>query len=147
MSTIKLYHYTTKEGAEGILESGCLKKSEKAVKDAVLGDGVYFTSIAPRSVTKQKIAQNNWDVGTSSAMQLVKDGKLDFYIKIKFKKNDPKLEDVSHLSRDIWLYRDDVVLPKFDYTIEEFNDIDPREFFNTLSEILGSLVNRVITAK
>ncbi len=53
-----LYHYTTKTGMRGILESQQINPSikELAVKDARMGSGQYLTDIIPGSRTKGQIS-------------------------------------------------------------------------------------------
>ncbi|WP_157243772.1 RHS repeat-associated core domain-containing protein [Paenibacillus jilunlii] len=54
-----LYHYTTKKGYEGIMSSGVIYPSTtaKRPKDARLGDGVYFTDVAPNSISYKELSQ------------------------------------------------------------------------------------------
>ena len=44
------YHYTNKEGYQGILETRRIRPSFKSQGDANLGDGVYLTTIAPTEI-------------------------------------------------------------------------------------------------
>lgn len=44
------YHYTNKEGYQGILASHEIRPSFKSQGDANFGDGVYLTTIAPREI-------------------------------------------------------------------------------------------------
>lgn len=48
----KYYHYTTKEGYEGILATGVIRPSLKSSqRDANFGDGVYLTTITPKEIS------------------------------------------------------------------------------------------------
>ena len=47
-----MYHYTNKEGADGIKASKRIKKSRRKIRDAYFGDGVYFTSLTPDNSTE-----------------------------------------------------------------------------------------------
>ncbi len=69
---IILYHYTTKEGKEGIRVSGVIYESKKteAKDDARFGDGVYLTSLPPTS-GKIQIALNNYDGSVEHARRYV----------------------------------------------------------------------------
>ena len=49
---MKVYHYTNKEGADGIKASKRIKKSRRKIRDAFFGDGVYLTSLTPDKSTK-----------------------------------------------------------------------------------------------
>lgn len=57
------YHYTDEKGAEGIKESGVIKKSSIDRGDAVFGDGTYLTRVPP-TTSKYDIAVNNYDTRT-----------------------------------------------------------------------------------
>ena len=54
-----LYHYTTEEGMNGILDSGELWPSTKAARptDAKYGDGQYFTDIEPGTKSPGQLAR------------------------------------------------------------------------------------------
>ena len=54
-----LYHYTDAKGYLGILKSGVINPSLQAIRpqDARLGDGVYFTDIAPNSMPPKELSQ------------------------------------------------------------------------------------------
>lgn len=51
------FHYTNREGYEGILATGIIKPSLKSSrrKDATFGDGVYLTTIEPIEVARARI--------------------------------------------------------------------------------------------
>ena len=55
-----LYHYTTTEGKDGIVEGRVIYQSTDRMKDCMLGKGVYLTSLSPKSHSKEQIAQNNY---------------------------------------------------------------------------------------
>ena len=48
------YHYTNQEGYEGILATGVIRPSLRiqgsTYGDAVLGEGIYLTTIAPAEI-------------------------------------------------------------------------------------------------
>ena len=58
--TTLLYHYTTPEGAQGILDSGVVMRSMDQ-RFAHYGHGVYLTSKSPLHNTMEDIAINNFD--------------------------------------------------------------------------------------
>ena len=55
-----LYHYTTKDGKDGIAQGRVIYQSTDQIKDCLLGEGVYLTSLSPRSHSKEDIARNNY---------------------------------------------------------------------------------------
>ena len=55
-----LYHYTRKDGKDGIVEGGVIYQSTDHIKDCLLGEGVYLTSLSPSKHTKEEIAKNNY---------------------------------------------------------------------------------------
>ncbi|TRY79137.1 hypothetical protein TCAL_09045 [Tigriopus californicus] len=97
------YHYTDNNGGEKIMASGSINSSIKSQggRDAVLGNGVYLTSIAPKKRTEH-IAANNWSNGKSRA---IKDGKLDNAVKVKL--TDTAMKNLTRDTggRDVHLYR------------------------------------------
>ena len=54
-----LYHYTSQEGLQGILNSGKLNASLKAnnPSDAFYGEGQYFSDIAPGTMTNNQLSR------------------------------------------------------------------------------------------
>jgi HYD1 signature containing ADP-ribosyltransferase len=90
-----LYHYTTEYGQLAIIESGVLRPSltKPNGRDVLLGEGQYFTSIAPetiicRSITEMTSFQQQ--TGKLSLFQLANrimrgtpsPEKLDYFIEI-----------------------------------------------------------------
>lgn len=57
--TTTLFHYTTEEGMNGILESGELNASTKALNpaDARYGNGQYLSDIAPGTMTPAQLSR------------------------------------------------------------------------------------------
>jgi hypothetical protein len=102
---VKLYHYTTADGCKGILKDGRIRRSTDTARDAVLGEGVYLTSLQP-STGDWRLIKNNWD-GKRSTM-LNKLDKVDYYI--VFDSDD--LRDVMKArgKRDIWMVPGDIYL-------------------------------------
>ncbi|XP_057311382.1 uncharacterized protein LOC130649169 [Hydractinia symbiolongicarpus] len=127
MSTITLYHYTNEKGAAAIIKSGYLKASNLTT-DATFGKGVYFTSMSPVE-SKLAIARNNWDGKVKSlASKMVKAGRLDYYIAVTFKERDRKLKQAS-CNRDVYVYKEDLILDHFNYVINEFDEFFDAESF------------------
>ena len=57
---MKLYHYTTTEGKDGIKRDKVIYQSTDTIKDCLLGEGVYLTSLNPNRNSKETIAKNNY---------------------------------------------------------------------------------------
>lgn len=88
-----LYHYTNKEGVDGIRKSGVILPSTDTRRDAIMGKAVYLTDIAPCN-KKYDILENNYGADPGRRTQ----DRADYYVKIPrdsvrtFKANDPSRE-------------------------------------------------------
>jgi hypothetical protein len=103
---VLLYHYTSSEGCEGILEDGVIRRSIDTRRDAVLGKGVYLTALPPWE-NDMKLLKNNWD-GSSERRLLQNLVNLDYYI--QFDSRDlPNVQRATG-KRDIWMVPHDIVL-------------------------------------
>jgi hypothetical protein len=102
---VKLHLYTTADGCKGILNDGCINRSADTTRDAVLGRGVYLTSLPP-TTRDWELIKNDWD-GNLWAM-LDKLDKADYYI--VFGSED--LPDVMKApgKRNIWMVTYDIYL-------------------------------------
>jgi hypothetical protein len=69
----KLFHYTNREGSIGIYDSKTLRQSTTTY-DAAFGPGAYFTSMSPKNYSKEKIAENNWGVGSWTSSKMIREG-------------------------------------------------------------------------
>ena len=91
-----LYHYTSTQSAEKILDSGSLNPSIRAVSgDAREGDGVYFTSLkqdTPYSV----LHENNYDGARRLRAQNV-------YVRVRRKKIPAVVRAPTSPDRDVWV--------------------------------------------
>ena len=72
-----LYHYTDKESAKKIQQSGVLRPSRLRNGDCALGEGVYFTSKPPQC-TSDNLMKNNYG-GASSARR----PKTQAYVRVE----------------------------------------------------------------
>ena len=72
-----MYHYTNRDGANGILRTGLIYKSKFY---CLLGEGVYFTDLPP-SKGKQAILLNNY--GKTTNGQGVEKDRANFCFKFK----------------------------------------------------------------
>ena len=105
-----LYHYTDKSGYRGIKSSKRIRKTAENDPHAWFGGGVYFTSIPPKR-GKLSIAKNNYKRGGRNMM---KNGRVGYFIKVEFKRNDENVKRVGGKSRKIYLYKDnDIDLNKY----------------------------------
>ena len=100
-----LYHYTSAEGYTGILSDGVIRSSADTSRDAVLGRGVYLTSLPP-STDNWTIIKNNWD-GKRRAL-LKKLNKVDYYIVFDSKDLLGVTRAVG--KRDVWMVPYDIHL-------------------------------------
>lgn len=107
---VKLYHYTSADGCSGILSQGIIRSSKDTTRDAVLGTGVYLTSLPP-TTDDWRLLKNNWDgSGTRLAETLLlnKLDCLDFYIGIS-SAHLPRAKKAPG-KRDIWMVPHDINL-------------------------------------
>jgi len=102
---VLLYHYTSAEGCKGILKDGFIRSSTDTTRDAVLGKGVYLTSLPP-STDDWKLITNNWDDNRRTFFSKL--NQVDYYI--VFDSED--LHDVTRApgKRDVWLVPYDIDL-------------------------------------
>jgi hypothetical protein len=100
---VLLYHYTTAEGCEGILEDGFIRSSTDTTRDAVLGRGVYLTSLPPET-DDWRLIKNNWD-GRRRPL-LSKLHKVDYYI--VFDSDDLPGVTKAAGKRDVWMVPYDI---------------------------------------
>lgn len=98
---IILYHYTNRNGFNGI--TGC-RRIEKS-RSTHFGQGVYFTSLPPES-GKNRIATNNYNFFPGLAKS--DKGFVDYYVKVIFSTYDYYLENSNAGGRDVYLYKKDI---------------------------------------
>jgi hypothetical protein len=110
---VLLYHYTSSEGCEGILQDGVIRSSRNTKRDAILGKGVYLTALPPWT-DDTKLIKNNWD-GRSERQFLQKLDKLDYYIQF----NSEDLPNVKRApgNRDVWMVPYDIVLEEVPHQV------------------------------
>ena len=127
-NTVTLYHYTTANGADGIVRNKRIKKSIEMSgrRDAAFGEGVYLTELTP-DTAKQEIAANNYDGRRldRTVAKFIRQGRIDYYIEVVLQANDPNLvqcydqsQRLMAMNRNVWLYRGDIDLNfvvKWDY--------------------------------
>jgi hypothetical protein len=109
-----LYHYTSYKGIRGIQRDGVIWSSEDITRDAVLGRGVYLTSLPPETRDKY-LLKNNWD--GSRRFYSTKEPNLDYCIEIK-RKYLPCARKSSG-SRDIWMVPHNIDLCDAPYRVYE----------------------------
>ena len=110
--SISLYHYTDVDAAASIDRLKLIYQSTDTIRDAVWGQGTYFTDMAPNNHTAQEIAYNNWrsSILTGSIRQ-----KIEYCIRVEFDRSD--IEDCSGNGRRIFVYRGNVNLNRQVYSI------------------------------
>ena len=109
--SVWLYHYTDVNAAASIERSRLIYQSTDTIRDAVWGQGTYFTDMAPNNHTAQEIAYNNW---RSSLTETIEQ-RIEYCIKVKFDRGD--IEDCSANGRRIFVYRGNVNLNRQVYSI------------------------------
>ena len=108
--SIYLYHYTDCKGWNGIQSLQTIKRKTTADQNhARYGHGVYFSSLKPHT-EKSEIARYNYQGGGDAMMSK---GRVDYYVEVKFSRNDPNLKFVDFW-RHIYVCKDkDVCLKDF----------------------------------
>ncbi|CAH1773185.1 unnamed protein product [Owenia fusiformis] len=104
---MKVYHYTSEAGIKGIKSSMKIKQSTDKKKDAMLGEGVYFTTMTPRQHSKEEIIRNNWD----GAVMAMHTNRLDWAIELDIPRS--RLMKNESDGRDIFAFPGDVNLNDF----------------------------------
>lgn len=93
---IKLYHYTDKQGKDAILQSRYIRMSDIRAGDAVLGNGVYLTSMSPFDHSKSSIAKNNW-------LDPSRTDKTEYVFEVKVSPSNLQKNDAD--DRDIYVFQ------------------------------------------
>merc|ERR1719509_334264 len=62
---VKVFHYTTTMGLEGITKEGVVRKSDKG-----LTEGVYLTSLDPTFYSREEVAQNIYGSPTTMGLEV-----------------------------------------------------------------------------
>ena len=107
---VLLYHYTSAEGCKGILTDGVIRSSTDTTRDAVLGKGVYLTSLPPWT-DDWILITNNWD--NNSQAFFSKLNQIDYYI--VFDSNNLPRVIKAQDQRDVWLVPYDINLRRVPY--------------------------------
>lgn len=92
---IKLYHYTDKQGKNAILQSRYIKMSDDRAGDAILGDGVYLTSMSPFDHSRESIVMNNW-------LDPSKTAKTEYVFEVKVSPSNLQKNEAG--DRDIYVF-------------------------------------------
>jgi hypothetical protein len=95
---VLLYHYTSAEGCKGILTDGVIRSSTDTTRDAVLGKGVYLTSLPPWT-DDWILITNNWDDNSQAFFSKL--NQIDYYI--VFDSNNLPRVIKAQDQRDVWL--------------------------------------------
>ena len=110
----RYFHYTSAESADKIDESKVIRGSKNKVRDAFYGDGVYLTDKKAEDYTRTQIANNNYGKRDDSYK------KLEKYVEVSLPKNEVEKCDTGN-SRQVYLYRGDLDLSKYDHSIKDAN--------------------------
>ena len=114
--SIWLYHYTDAKATSSIKNSKLICQSTDTIKDAVWGQGTYFTDMDPNNHTAEQIAFNNW---RRRNLTTVIQQKIQYCIKVKFTPGE--IESCTDDGRRIFLYRGNVDLSRHQFEIIECN--------------------------
>jgi hypothetical protein len=109
-----LYHYTSDEGLRGIKSDRVIRSSADTTRDAVLGRGVYLTSLPPSTKDKD-LLKNNWDGNRNFYSS--KQDNLTHYI--QFSKKDLPSAEKSGGSRNVWRVPHDIHLDEVPHRVHE----------------------------
>ena len=110
----RYYHYTSAENADKIGKSKEIRQSSQKNHDAFHGDGVYLTGKKAEDYTRTQMARNNYGP---------RDGgypKLEKYVEVSLPKNEVEKCNTSS-NRDVYLYRGNLDLNKYDHSIKDAN--------------------------
>jgi hypothetical protein len=100
---VLLYYYTSAEGRKGIESEGIIGRSADTNRDAVLGPGVYLTSLPP-STDDWTLIENNWVAKRRKFLRRMND--VDYYI--VFDSTDLPGVTRAAVRRDVWVVPYDI---------------------------------------
>jgi len=98
---VKVFHYTTTMGLEGITKEGVVRKSA----DGFSGEGVYLTSLNPDHFTREQVAQNIY--GSPTWQERLAAGNLDCWLEVQVEES--RLSRCT-LSREVFILLEDLQL-------------------------------------
>merc|ERR1719509_356947 len=98
---VKVFHYTTTMGLEGITKEGVVRKSA----DGFSGEGVYLTSLNPDHFTREQVAQNIY--GSPTWQERLAAGNLDCWLEVQVEES--RLSRCP-LSREVFILLEDLQL-------------------------------------
>ncbi|XP_020901062.1 uncharacterized protein LOC110239669 [Exaiptasia diaphana] len=104
-----LYHYTDKDGAEGIQNSGVIKESRPERADAVYGPGVYLTDLPP-STPNNILLVNNY----GNAPKENDANNVSHAVEIKVPPNKMQNFETQSSSRQVYKHKGDLHLKDYD---------------------------------
>merc|ERR1719509_629624 len=98
---VKVFHYTTTMGLEGITKEGVVRKSAKGFS----GEGVYLTSLDPTLFSREQVAQNIY--GSPTWQERLAAGNLDCWLEVQVEES--RLSRCP-LSREVFILLEDLQL-------------------------------------
>ncbi|CAH1773186.1 unnamed protein product [Owenia fusiformis] len=135
---MKVYHYTSEDGLKGIQSSMMIHESTDTTKDAMLGYGVYFTTMDPGQHSKEEILQNNYD----SAIRAMHVKRMDYAIEVEIPigqlKENPGM-------RNVWVHPGSVYLNDYPHRFIRVSD-DLKKVFEKGSLLRNVFLGGVIVA-
>merc|ERR1712129_519029 len=100
---VKVFHYTTTMGLEGITKEGVVRKSANGFS----GEGVYLTSLDPDHFTREQVAQNIY--GSPTWQERLAAGNLDCWLEVQVEES--RLSRCS-IDREVFILLEDLQLEK-----------------------------------
>jgi len=96
---VKVFHYTTTMGLEGITKEGVVRKSAKGFS----GEGVYLTSLDPTLFSREQVAQNIY--GSPTWQERLAAGNLDCWLEVQVEESR-----LSAVGREVFILLEDLQL-------------------------------------
>merc|ERR1719509_374251 len=100
---VKVFHYTTTMGLEGITKEGVVRKSA----DGFSGEGVYLTSLNPDHFTREQVAQNTY--GSPTWQERLAAGNLDCWLEVQVEES---MLSRCTLGKEVFILLEDLQLEK-----------------------------------
>lgn len=96
---VVLYHYTSREGHAGIMQTRYVRQSVRSGGGARYGEAVYLTVRDPTIYSTVSIASNNFDGAWARGGRINK-----VQVALQFEINDSDVEKLA-LGGDVWMYQ------------------------------------------
>ena len=117
LEMVTLYHYTSAEGLQAVLQSGRIVKQLGAHDHYTTGEAVFLTKVDPVGYNMKEILQNNY-CGLHENAWLPRRDRASFYIKLVMDPEDRLLDLHASMlaSRSVVVYKDEITLDNMEWT-------------------------------